>query len=61
MPASRRRIALPVYLAVLTSVAALTACGGGNSDPATTAAIPAPPADPGFVDNAPIMARSAAT
>ncbi|TDG08167.1 phosphatase PAP2 family protein [Paraburkholderia guartelaensis] len=54
MPASRHRIPLPLCLAVLTSVAALTACGGGNSDPATTAAVPAPPADPGFVDNAPI-------
>lgn len=54
MSALRHRISLPLYLAVLTSIAALTACGGGNSEPASTAAIPAPPADPGFVDNAPI-------
>jgi autotransporter-associated beta strand protein len=54
MSASRHRIPLPLRLAVLTSIAALAACGGGNSDPATSAAIPAPPADPGFVDNAPI-------
>lgn len=54
MSALRHRISLPLYLAVLTSIAALTACGGGKSEPASTAAIPAPPADPGFVDNAPI-------
>lgn len=54
MSALRHRISLPLYLAVLTSITALTACGGGNSEPASTAAIPAPPADPGFVDNAPI-------
>jgi autotransporter-associated beta strand protein len=54
MPALRHRISLPLLLAVLSSIAALTACGGGNGDPATSAAIPAAPADPGFVDNAPI-------
>ncbi|MCC8401989.1 phosphatase PAP2 family protein [Paraburkholderia sp. MMS20-SJTN17] len=49
-------IRFPLRLAVLSSVAVLAACGGGNVDPNTSAsaAIPAPPADPGFVDNAPI-------
>ncbi|WP_322047635.1 acid phosphatase [Paraburkholderia sp. J67] len=51
MSASRPRF--PLRLAVLSSVAALAACGGGN-DHTTTAATPAPPADPAFVDNAPI-------
>ncbi|EEA03695.1 autotransporter-associated beta strand repeat protein [Burkholderia sp. H160] len=52
MPASPIRF--PLRLAVLSTVAALAACGGGNinSDPPGT--IPAPPADPGFVDSAPI-------
>lgn len=48
------RIRFPLRLAVLSSVAALAACGGGNNNNSTTAATPAPPADPGFVDNAPI-------
>ncbi|WP_042297964.1 acid phosphatase [Paraburkholderia bannensis] len=55
MSASRAtRTRFPLRLAVLSSVAALAACGGGNNNNSTTAATPAPPADPGFVDNAPI-------
>jgi autotransporter-associated beta strand protein len=42
----------------------LGACGGnsdnGNSAPATVSAVPAPPADPGFVDSAPVQASVAA-
>ena len=42
----------------------LGACGGnsdnGNSAPATVSAVPAPPADPGFVDNAPVQVSLAA-
>jgi autotransporter-associated beta strand protein len=51
---SASRIRFPLRLAVLSGVAALAACGGGNHDSTTAAATPAPPADPGFVDNAPI-------
>ncbi|WP_321846552.1 acid phosphatase [Paraburkholderia bannensis] len=55
MSASRAtRTRFPLRLAVLSSVAALAACGGGNNNNSTTAATPAPPADPGFVDNAAI-------
>ena len=42
----------------------LEACGGnsdnGNNAPATVSAVPAPPADPGFVDSAPVQASVAA-
>ncbi|MGF6446783.1 phosphatase PAP2 family protein [Paraburkholderia youngii] len=58
------RVSLPLRLTILASVAALAACGGSNdsstptssntSTTTTTASIPAPPADPGFVDNAAI-------
>ncbi|WP_321882526.1 acid phosphatase [Paraburkholderia bannensis] len=55
MSASRAtRTRFSLRLAVLSSVAALAACGGGNNNNSTTAATPAPPADPGFVDNAAI-------
>ncbi|WP_321889373.1 acid phosphatase [Paraburkholderia bannensis] len=55
MSASRAtRTRFPLRLAVLSGVAALAACGGGNNNNSTTAATPAPPADPGFVDNAAI-------
>lgn len=50
MPHSR--VSFPLRLTVLASVAALTACGGSNN-PATSS-IPAPPADPAYVDNAAI-------
>ncbi|MGN6318663.1 phosphatase PAP2 family protein [Trinickia sp.] len=50
---SAPRSALLLRLAALSTVAALTACGGGN-DSTTTSAIPAPPADQGFVDSAAI-------
>ena len=43
-------------LVALSAVLALAACGGGDDTPASTPvatqAIPAPPADPGFVDTA---------
>ncbi|MGF6413188.1 phosphatase PAP2 family protein [Paraburkholderia sp. MM5482-R1] len=58
------RVPLPLRLTVLASVAVLAACGGSNdsstpsasntSTTTATATIPAPPADPGFVDNAAI-------
>ncbi|WP_430231900.1 phosphatase PAP2 family protein [Paraburkholderia tropica] len=57
MSASCRRASrrlLPLRLAVLSSFAALAACGGSHDAATTTSAIPAAPADPGFVDNAPI-------
>ncbi|KVF21365.1 hypothetical protein WJ07_18520 [Burkholderia vietnamiensis] len=47
----------PLHVAALASALALAACGGGDdvaSTPATSAAMPAPPADPGFVDSAPV-------
>ncbi|OLL30939.1 hypothetical protein BTH42_14265 [Burkholderia sp. SRS-W-2-2016] len=54
---------LPLHIALLSSIAVLTACGGGNkNDSAATAssaaniAIPAAPADPGYVDSAPVPA-----
>lgn len=57
------RVPLPLRLTVLASVVALAACGGSNdsstptasnTSTTATASIPAPPADPGFVDNAAI-------
>jgi autotransporter-associated beta strand protein len=51
-------------VAASTAVFLLGACGGnsddGNSAPATVAAVPAPPADPGFVDTAPAQTSVAA-
>lgn len=45
------RVASPLHLSLLVSIAALAACGGGN-DQSTSAAIPAPPPTPNFVDSA---------
>ncbi|HDR9483188.1 TPA: phosphatase PAP2 family protein [Burkholderia aenigmatica] len=55
MFASRSRF--PLHVAALTSAIVLAACGGGDdvaSTGTTAAAVPAPPADPGFVDSAPL-------
>ncbi|VWC97864.1 beta strand repeat-containing protein [Burkholderia lata] len=55
MFASRSRF--PLHAAALSSAIVLAACGGGDdvtSTGATAAAVPAPPADPGFVDSAPL-------
>ncbi|MEB2486083.1 phosphatase PAP2 family protein [Burkholderia multivorans] len=55
MVASSNRFAL--HLAALSSAFVLAACGGGDDVVATDApqaAVPAPPADPGFVDSAPV-------
>ncbi|RQZ68365.1 phosphatase PAP2 family protein [Burkholderia sp. Bp9004] len=55
MFASRSRF--PLHVAALSSAIVLAACGGGDdvaSTTATSAAMPAPPADPGFVDSAPV-------
>lgn len=52
---SRSRFALRV--AALSSAIVLTACGGSDDVVSTNqpiAAVPAPPADPGFVDSAPV-------
>ncbi|MCQ4384248.1 hypothetical protein NO136_20495, partial [Clostridioides difficile] len=53
--ASRSRF--PLHVAALSSAIVLAACGGGDdvTSPGTiAAAVPAPPADPGFVDSAPL-------
>ncbi|VWB61411.1 beta strand repeat-containing protein [Burkholderia lata] len=55
MFASRSRF--PLHVAALSSAIVLAACGGGDdvtSTGTTAAAVPAPPADPGFVDSAPL-------
>ncbi|MBU9369826.1 phosphatase PAP2 family protein [Burkholderia multivorans] len=55
MFASSNRFAL--HVAALSSAIVLAACGGGDDVVATDtpqAAVPAPPADPGFVDSAPV-------
>ncbi|WP_261534393.1 phosphatase PAP2 family protein [Burkholderia multivorans] len=55
MVASSNRFAL--HLVALSSAFVLAACGGGDDVVATDApqaAVPAPPADPGFVDSAPV-------
>ncbi|KPJ36777.1 hypothetical protein BMUNKI379_00510 [Burkholderia multivorans] len=55
MVASSNRFAL--HLVALSSAFVLTACGGGDdvvAIDAPQAAVPAPPADPGFVDSAPV-------
>ncbi|WP_175750913.1 autotransporter-associated beta strand repeat-containing protein [Burkholderia anthina] len=57
MLASRSRF--PLHVAALSSAIVLTACGGGDdvvssNTPTANAAVPAPPADPGFVDSAPV-------
>ncbi|MGT0194703.1 phosphatase PAP2 family protein [Burkholderia pyrrocinia] len=48
---------LPLHVAALSTAILLAACGGGDDVVATSstnAAVPAPPADPGFVDSAPV-------
>ncbi|WP_322083658.1 phosphatase PAP2 family protein [Burkholderia sp. BCC1972] len=60
MFASRSRF--PLHVAALTSAIVLAACGGGDDVASTgtiAAAVPAPPADPGFVDSAPIPSAPA--
>ncbi|MDR8052443.1 phosphatase PAP2 family protein [Burkholderia cenocepacia] len=60
MLASRSRF--PLHVAVLSSALVLAACGGGDDVTSTgtiAAAVPAPPADPGFVDSAPIPSAPA--
>ncbi|WP_175675958.1 phosphatase PAP2 family protein [Burkholderia ambifaria] len=55
MLVSRSRF--PLHVAALSSAFVLVACGGGDdvaSTNPTIAAVPAPPADPGFVDSAPV-------
>ncbi|WP_261508948.1 phosphatase PAP2 family protein [Burkholderia multivorans] len=55
MVASSNRFAL--HLVALSTAFVLAACGGGDDVVATDApqaAVPAPPADPGFVDSAPV-------
>ncbi|OXI77769.1 hypothetical protein CFB50_36160 [Burkholderia sp. AU33423] len=55
MFASRSRF--PLHVAALSSAIVLAACGGGDDVASTStlaAAVPAPPADPGFVDSAPL-------
>ncbi|WP_175687743.1 autotransporter-associated beta strand repeat-containing protein [Burkholderia anthina] len=57
MLVSRSRF--PLHVAALSSAIVLTACGGGDdvassNTPTANAAVPAPPADPGFVDSAPV-------
>ncbi|HEF5874353.1 TPA: phosphatase PAP2 family protein [Burkholderia cenocepacia] len=60
MFASRSRF--PLHVAALSSALVLAACGGGDDVTSTgtiAAAVPAPPADPGFVDSAPIPSAPA--
>ncbi|NTZ88640.1 phosphatase PAP2 family protein [Burkholderia metallica] len=60
MFASRSRF--PLHVAALSSAIVLAACGGGDDVTSTgtiAAAVPAPPADPGFVDSAPIPSAPA--
>ncbi|RQT07372.1 phosphatase PAP2 family protein [Burkholderia contaminans] len=60
MFASRSRF--PLHVAALSSAIVLAACGGGDDIVSTgtiAAAVPAPPADPGFVDSAPIPSAPA--
>ncbi|MET1532519.1 phosphatase PAP2 family protein [Burkholderia sola] len=60
MFASRSRF--PLHVAALSSAIVLAACGGGDDVASTAtiaAAVPAPPADPGFVDSAPIPSAPA--
>ncbi|KKL35290.1 hypothetical protein WR30_16245 [Burkholderia contaminans FFH2055] len=60
MFASRSRF--PLHVAALSSAIVLAACGGGDDVVSTgtmAAAVPAPPADPGFVDSAPIPSAPA--
>lgn len=48
---------LPLHVAALSTAIVLAACGGGDDVVATNstnAAVAAPPADPGFVDSAPV-------
>ncbi|AOJ33259.1 phosphatase PAP2 family protein [Burkholderia metallica] len=55
MFASRSRF--PLHVAALSTAIVLAACGGGDDVASTgtiAAAVPAPPADPGFVDSAPV-------
>ncbi|HGL6714952.1 phosphatase PAP2 family protein [Burkholderia contaminans] len=52
----------PLHVAALSSAIVLAACGGGDDVVSTgtiAAAVPAPPADPGFVDSAPIPSAPA--
>ncbi|OXI29104.1 hypothetical protein CFB89_31375 [Burkholderia sp. AU16741] len=52
----------PLHVAALSSALVLAACGGGDDVAPTAtiaAAVPAPPADPGFVDSAPIPSAPA--
>ncbi|WP_321861532.1 phosphatase PAP2 family protein [Burkholderia cenocepacia] len=60
MFASRSRF--PLHVAALSSAIVLAACGGGDDVTSTgtiAAAVPAPPADPGFADSAPIPSAPA--
>lgn len=59
MFASRSRF--PLHVAALSSAIVLAACGGDDvaSTGTIAAAVPAPPADPGFVDSAPIPSAPA--
>ncbi|KGC07054.1 MULTISPECIES: phosphatase PAP2 family protein [Burkholderia] len=60
MFASRSRF--PLHVAALSSAIVLAACGGGDDVTSTgtiAAAVPAPPAAPGFVDSAPIPSAPA--
>ncbi|AWV04451.1 hypothetical protein DM992_34215 [Burkholderia sp. JP2-270] len=47
---------LPLHIAALSTAILLAACGGDDvvATNSTNAAVPAPPADPGFVDSAPV-------
>ncbi|KWH20494.1 phosphatase PAP2 family protein [Burkholderia multivorans] len=56
------RSRFPLHVAALSTAIVLAACGGGDdvtSTGTTAAAVPAPPADPGFVDSAPIPSAPA--
>ncbi|PRE16150.1 phosphatase PAP2 family protein [Burkholderia multivorans] len=56
------RSRFPLHVAALSAAIVLAACGGGDdvtSTGTTAAAVPAPPADPGFVDSAPIPSAPA--
>ncbi|WP_126879450.1 acid phosphatase [Paraburkholderia kururiensis] len=63
MPVHRTpRFVSPHAFAMAVAVSFLVAaCGGGgvsdNAPPATVAKVPSPPADPGFVDSAPVQAN----
>ncbi|MBU9676288.1 phosphatase PAP2 family protein [Burkholderia multivorans] len=56
------RSRFPLHVAALSTAIVLAACGGGDDVTSTgtiAAAVPAPPADPGFVDSAPIPSAPA--